>query len=138
MINKNQAPTPQGGARATGSNFIVYKGTKIFLSETETKCYNLLCGGKMSSYQLMQTLKTSDPRTMIKRMRAKGIDIGDYWIERTEEYPRYKMYFIIPPQVQNDPNNGKIRARVEKFVEQPLFPEEAAPEYQPQAPQHYE
>ena len=92
-----QAPTPQGGARAKTTNTICYKGSEIIVTPMGKKLFDILeTGHKYSSFQLMRLLKTSDPRKEVQRLRNNGVNVCDEWIAATKEAPRHKQYFINP------------------------------------------
>ncbi len=74
---------------------VQYKGNVFSLSKLQSEMFFILTNGKKhSSHQLMLHLKTSDPRREVKRLRDRGIDVQDVWVDATSTTPRHKCYFI--------------------------------------------
>lgn len=98
MEQKQQAPTThRTSARAKFT--VRYKGSILSLSSLQFKMYQVLSDGKKySSFRLMQQLRTSDPRKEVQRLRNRGINVQDVWVEQQMingiVYPRHKEYFI--------------------------------------------
>lgn len=57
------------------------------------KVYNLLCNGKHTVTDI--TIKTGfgDPRSYIRDLREKGVNVLDEW-RKTSDGVRYKVYYI--------------------------------------------
>lgn len=64
----------------------------INLSKRQRKVYNLLCTGWYSAAGVSIALGYSDPRSYIRELREKGVNVLDEWIE--DEETRYKRYTI--------------------------------------------
>lgn len=72
----------------------ISKDTKKSLSFHQHRVYNLLqTGGKYSAADISVALRLSDPRSCIRDLRAKGIDILDEWVP-SEHGSRFKRYYI--------------------------------------------
>ncbi|MFR9545687.1 MAG: hypothetical protein SNJ29_08940 [Rikenellaceae bacterium] len=94
MDRQTNAPaTHSGQTRARVK--VCYKDSAFVLSKLQSELFVLLADGdKHSSHQLMLHLKTSDPRREVKRLRDRGIDVQDVWVDATSTIPRHKCYFI--------------------------------------------
>lgn len=68
------------------------KDNNISLTNRQKKVYHLLSTGRYSAADISIRLGYSDPRTYIKTLRDKGIDVCDEWIEKKDT--RYKVYYI--------------------------------------------
>ncbi|MFV0392072.1 MAG: hypothetical protein ACK5KP_09360 [Paludibacteraceae bacterium] len=62
------------------------------LSKRQKKVFDLLKSGKHSATEISIKLYYSDPRSYIKILREKGIEIHDEWIEKGDV--RFKRYWI--------------------------------------------
>ena len=70
------------------------KATLLNLTIQERKLLNLLKeGNKYSVTDISQRLRLSDPRSVIRYLRNKGIPVQDVW-RKTEDGKRYKVYFL--------------------------------------------
>lgn len=77
------------------------KGTQKTLAFHQQRVYDLLQSGKKySAADISVALRLSDPRSCIRDLRAKGIDILDEWVP-SEHGSRFKRYFI-RKEVRND------------------------------------
>lgn len=65
------------------------------LSKRQRKVYELLRTGKFSTADIAIRLHYADPRSYIRELRDKGINVLDEWIEGDET--RYKRYTIKQP-----------------------------------------
>lgn len=92
MNQKEQAP----GTRSehAGAKDSTGKDNQISLGYHQRRVYNLLCqGGQYSVADLSAALRLSDPRSLIRNLRSKGIAIADVWCNAVHG-SRFKRYFI--------------------------------------------
>lgn len=73
------------------SSFIDSKFTAK-LSNRQTKVLNLLKTRKCSAADISVALHYSDPRSYIRELRDKGINVLDEWVSKDDV--RYKRYWI--------------------------------------------
>ena len=67
------------------------------LPSKQRKVFNILKrGGKFSVADISIITHFSDPRSIIRCLRKKGIAVHDEWRENAEEDGRFKVYFINP------------------------------------------
>lgn len=72
----------------------VHKDTQKTLAFHQQRVYNLLQSGKKySAADISVALRLSDPRSCIRDLRAKGIDILDEWVP-SEHGSRFKRYYL--------------------------------------------
>lgn len=65
------------------------------LTRKQRNIYSILSNGNKHSVADLSILTHySDPRSLIKTLRDKGINILDEWKENAEKDGRYKVYFI--------------------------------------------
>lgn len=64
----------------------------ISLSKRQRKVRNLLYAGWFSAAEISIALGYADPRSYIRELREKGVNVLDEWIE--DEETRYKRYHI--------------------------------------------
>ena len=70
------------------------KDTQKTLAFHQQRVYNLLQSGKKySAADISVALRLSDPRSCIRDLRAKGIDILDEWVP-SEHVSQFKLYFL--------------------------------------------
>ena len=70
------------------------KAKSLSLTVQERKVLNLLREGiKYSTTEISQRLWLADPRSVIRSLRNKGVQINDEW-RKTSDGARYKVYFI--------------------------------------------
>lgn len=75
----------------------MYNGCKISLSKLQKGFFMILSNGKRhSSHSLVQQLPTSDARKIVQILRNKGINVMDEWVDKFNEIPRHKLYWINP------------------------------------------
>lgn len=100
MNAKEEAPEGFNGSRR-GQNITLSRceqGKDIKqLSKRQKKVFDLLCTGKYSVTDITIALGYGDPRSYIRDLRAKGVNIQDRWIKG--EDTRYKVYWA--PQKTN-------------------------------------
>lgn len=77
-----------------GANDGTGKDTQKTLAFHQKRVYNLLLSGKKYSVADISTaLRLSDPRSVIRDLREKGVAISDEWMPSVHG-SRYKRYFI--------------------------------------------
>jgi hypothetical protein len=65
----------------------------LFNSQITQKMYKLFLSGlKYTVVELTEILQTPDPRSHIRFIRNKGVNILDYWINSKNS--KYKVYFL--------------------------------------------
>ena len=70
------------------------KGTQKTLAFHQQRVYDLLQScKKYSAADISVALRLSDPRSCIRDLRAKGIDILDEWVP-SEHGSRFKRYYL--------------------------------------------
>lgn len=57
---------------------------------------NLLREGKHSATDITIKLRYADPRSYIRYLRDKGVNVRDEWVQKKDT--RYKIYWIEPKQ----------------------------------------
>lgn len=62
------------------------------LSKRQKKVFDLLCTGKHSATDITIKLGYCDPRSYIRYLKEKAINVYDEWIEKGEV--RYKVWWI--------------------------------------------
>lgn len=78
------------------------KGTQKTLAFHQQRVYDLLQScKKYSAADISVALRLSDPRSCIRDLRAKGIDILDEWVP-SEHGSRFKRYYLITPSGQSN------------------------------------
>ncbi len=92
MKQKRQAPDVRG--RRAGAYQALHKGNYFSLGYHQLRVYNLLLrGGSYSAADISIALGLSDPRSVIRGLRKKGVNISDKWCN-SEHGGRFKRYFI--------------------------------------------
>ncbi|HJC18452.1 MAG TPA: hypothetical protein H9938_00755 [Candidatus Alistipes stercoripullorum] len=91
-VNNNAAPATYSGNgnenRSKDNNF------PAKLSFHQKRVYDLLSnGGQYSAADISTALLMSDPRSVIRDLRVKGVNIADEWF-KSEHGGRFKRYFI--------------------------------------------
>ena len=99
MNQKEQAPgtrSEYAGANMQPCGKYTQPGADLQISfgYHQRRIYNfLLQGGHHSVADISAALRLSDPRALIRDIRAKGIAISDEWI-KAKHGGRFKRYFI--------------------------------------------
>lgn len=71
-----------------------HKDSEISFGYHQRRVYNLLLdGGRYSAADISIALRLSDPRSTIRDLRHKGVNIADEWCD-AEHGGRFKRYFI--------------------------------------------
>ena len=63
-------------------------------SERQKNVENLLSAGKHSVTEITIKLGYADPRSYIRYLRHKGVNVQDEWVQNNNV--RYKMYWVAP------------------------------------------
>jgi hypothetical protein len=102
MKTKKEAPDQ---AQPMGANISKYSQCVCMchkdipkLSKRQKKVAKLLLTGKYSAADITIALHYSDPRSYIRELRDKGINVQDEWV--SHEDVRFKRYWI--PQINPD------------------------------------
>lgn len=67
---------------------------RLHVSRQQRRMYDLLSnGGQYSAADISTALRMSDPRSVIRDLRVKGVNIADEWF-KSEHGGRFKRYFI--------------------------------------------
>lgn len=98
MNQKEQAPGTRsehaGANDGTGKDTQPGANLQISFGYHQRRIYNfLLQGGRHSVADISAALRLSDPRALIRDLRAKGIAISDEWV-KAEHGGKFKRYFI--------------------------------------------
>lgn len=94
MEAREQRPAMTGHERGDIS-LVGQNKDNINLSKRQRKVFDLLCTGWYSAADISIALHYADPRSYIRELRDKGINVLDEWIEGDET--RYKRYTIKQP-----------------------------------------
>lgn len=107
MNEKRNAPVPN---RSAGAKFSVeYKGNTYLLKKQEYVVFSvLISGGQWATYNVAESLSIPDPRSVIRYLRKKGLNVRDRWVR--ERGMRFKRYWL-------DKENVHIRRMPELFDE---------------------
>lgn len=105
MNEKRNAPGPN---RSAGAKFSVeYKGNTYLLKKQEYVVFSvLISGGQWATYNVAESLNIPDPRSVIRYLRKKGLNVRDRWVR--ERGMRFKRYWL-------DKENVYIRRMPELF-----------------------
>lgn len=77
------------------------KVIKNLPSKQKTVFSILSSGGKYSAADITVITHFSDPRSIIRDLRNKGLSILDEWRENAEKDGRFKVYYLNPQQLCN-------------------------------------
>lgn len=102
MEAEKRKATPErvaAGLESTSASKLTVNGggTNIrkILTYTESRVLNFLNrGGRHSVADISIGTHLSDPRSVIRNLRAKGVPVLDEWHNCTNSHGRYKKYFI--------------------------------------------
>ena len=74
------------------------KNSQISLAFHQRRVFNLLSDGiPRTVADISADLRLSDPRSVIRDLRNKGVNISDFWCDSAHG-SRYKRYFIEPSE----------------------------------------
>ena len=74
------------------------KNSQISLAFHQRRVFNLLSDGiPRTIADISADLRLSDPRSVIRDLRNKGVNISDFWCDSAHG-SRYKRYFIEPSE----------------------------------------
>lgn len=98
MNQKQQAPGVRG--RRAGAKFrIDYKGNTFQLKKQEYIVFSvLISGGQWATYNVAESLNIPDPRSVIRYLRKKGLNVRDLWVR--ERGMRFKRYWLEKEEVR--------------------------------------
>ena len=74
------------------------------LSNRQKKVFDLLCTGKQSVTDITIALGYSDPRSYVRDLKEKGVEIRDEWIDAGDGV-RFKRYWINETPLKSKVNN---------------------------------
>lgn len=98
MNQKQHAPGVQG-QRAGAKIKIQYKGNTYQLKKQEYIVFSvLISGGQWATYNVAESLNIPDPRSVIRYLRKKGLNVRDRWVR--ERGMRFKRYWLEKDEVQ--------------------------------------
>ena len=70
------------------------------MTQQAIKVFNYLRGRKCSAAQITLALYVGDPRSVIRRLRDRGVKVYDEWKRTQDNKGRYKIYWIDPAEPQ--------------------------------------
>lgn len=74
------------------------KNSQISLAFHQRRVFNLLSDGiPRTIADISADLRLSDPRSVIRDLRHKGVVVSDFWV-KSKYGSRYKRYFIEPSE----------------------------------------
>ena len=93
MNDKREAARMDGPATSKGFS-IDCKNSQISLAFHQRRVFNLLSDGVPRTVaDISADLRLSDPRSVIRDLRHKGVVVSDFWV-KSEYGSRFKRYFI--------------------------------------------
>ena len=106
MNTKKEAPEGLNGSKR-GQNISLSKCESkdiVKLSKRQKKVFNLLLTGKQSVTDITIALGYSDPRSYVRDLKEKGVEIRDEWIDAGDGV-RFKRYWINETPLKSKVNN---------------------------------
>ena len=98
MNDKREAARMDGPATSKGFSIDCCKNSQISLAFHQRRVFNLLSDGiPRTVADISADLRLSDPRSVIRDLRNKGVNISDFWCDSAHG-SRYKRYFIEPSE----------------------------------------
>lgn len=99
MNDKRKAAPNRDGKEWQNSNLISrHKDSKNLFAFHQRRVFNLLSDGiPRAVADISADLRLSDPRSVIRDLRNKGVNISDFWCDSAHG-SRYKRYFIEPSE----------------------------------------
>ena len=70
------------------------------MEQQALKVFNYLRGRKCSAAQITTALYVGDPRSVIRRLRDRGVKVHDEWKRTQDNTGQYKLYWIDPTEPQ--------------------------------------
>ena len=95
MNDKRKAAPNRDGKEWQNSNLISrHKDSKNLFAFHQRRVFNLLSDGiPRTVADISADLRLSDPRSVIRDLRNKGVAVSDFWV-KSEYGSRFKRYFI--------------------------------------------
>ena len=94
MNDKKEAVRMHGPATSKGFSIDCCKNSQISLAFHQRRVFNLLSDGVPRTVaDISADLRLSDPRSVIRDLRHKGVAVSDFWV-KSEYGSRFKRYFI--------------------------------------------
>ena len=94
MNDKREAVRMDGPATSKGFSIDCCKNSQISLAFHQRRVFNLLSDGVPRTVaDISADLRLSDPRSVIRDLRHKGVAVSDFWV-KPEYGSRFKRYFI--------------------------------------------
>ena len=94
MNDKREAARMDGPATSKGFSIDCCKNSQISLAFHQRRVFNLLSDGVPRTVaDISADLRLSDPRSVIRDLRHKGVVVSDFWV-KSEYGSRFKRYFI--------------------------------------------
>lgn len=94
MNDKREAVRMDGPATSKGFSIDCCKNSQISLAFHQRRVFNLLSDGVPRTVaDISADLRLSDPRSVIRDLRLKGVAVSDFWV-KSEYGSRFKRYFI--------------------------------------------
>lgn len=94
MNDKREAARMDGPATSKGFSIDCCKNSQISLAFHQRRVFNLLSDGiPRTIADISADLRLSDPRSVIRDLRHKGVVVSDFWV-KSEYGSRFKRYFI--------------------------------------------
>ena len=89
-----EAAWMDGPATSKGFSIDCCKNSQISLAFHQRRVFNLLSDGVPRTVaDISADLRLSDPRSVIRDLRHKGVVVSDFWV-KSEYGSRFKRYFI--------------------------------------------
>ena len=70
------------------------------MKQQEIKVFSYLRDRKCSAAQITLALYVGDPRSVIRRLRNRGVKVYDEWKRTQNNTGQYKLYWIDPAEPQ--------------------------------------
>ena len=94
MNDKREAARIDVPAISKGFSIDCCKNSQISLAFHQRRVFNLLSDGVPRTVaDISADLRLSDPRSVIRDLRHKGVVVSDFWV-KSEYGSRFKRYFI--------------------------------------------
>ena len=94
MNDKREAARMDGPATSKGFSIDCCKNSQISLAFHQRRVFNLLSDGVPRTVaDISADLRLSDPRSVIRDLRHKGVVVSDFWV-KSKYGSRFKRYFI--------------------------------------------